>query len=101
MERIENRRLFKFISATLVLNEELVAKSAFESTIQSQLIGIYDKLRFNNGYELTADDLIVLIKTFDYGDGSKNPLEKVRFFEKHNPKDSFTIKGEQVSIQLK
>jgi hypothetical protein len=102
MKRIEDRRLYKFISATLILNEEFVTKSGFELdkhiALRSKLISIYNEVRSNTGDELKQDDIIVLIKTFDYGDGKNNPLEKVLFFAKHDLNHTFTIKGEQVCI---
>jgi hypothetical protein len=58
------------------------------------------KLNELSGVRLQEKDIIVDSRKVDYTSGDSNPVDKVKFFEKHNPTRKFLVKEKLVTWNL-
>lgn len=83
LDRIQRRDLYKFV-ASLVVTSLDFDKFDIEK--------VYNYLNKHSNNKINKLNVALELVKFNYGNGSKNPLENVRFFNmKNNPSHAFPI----------
>ncbi|ESN97611.1 hypothetical protein HELRODRAFT_85388, partial [Helobdella robusta] len=91
IKRVFSRNLPKIVGLVKESDNPKLKWSA--DWIHEQLVMDSTLLKMN----LTADDFIVVKRSFNYGMKEKNPLENCMFYSKHNPDVAYKVTKDQVS----
>ncbi|KAK7079542.1 SAM domain and HD [Halocaridina rubra] len=90
LRNILTRKLYSYIGQTYP-----TSGSMDKNTLMTLLA-----FKIPPGSSLTRDQLEIHELRLNYGMGDKNPIEKVRFFSKHNPQVAKVLRKEEVSYML-
>eukprot|EP00884_Botryococcus_braunii_P015571 jgi/Botrbrau1/2698/Bobra.0203s0041.1 len=91
VQRLRRRDLYKFAGEALIPPQE-----GLRLPEPADLV----KLNELSGVRLKEKDIIVDSRKVDYTSGDSNPVDKVKFFEKHNPTRKFLVKEKLVTWNL-
>ncbi len=59
-----------------------------------------DYFRLNSKNEINSDNIVIDKVRFNYSFKNKNPLEHVRFYNKHSINNAFKLEKDQVIIMI-
>ncbi|KAJ1986013.1 hypothetical protein H4R33_003607 [Dimargaris cristalligena] len=94
IKRIRSRQLYKFVDEFIIPGE--LREHLTETTINPVAISTHQE----DGANLNPDDIIVHWNKLNYGKNTQNPVDSIRFFNKFNDYQSFTISRESVSYLI-
>ncbi|XP_067052893.1 deoxynucleoside triphosphate triphosphohydrolase SAMHD1-like isoform X2 [Acropora muricata] len=89
LQRIEKRDLYKCIG------QKVLKEPRSKEEIRKEIFNFWQ-----DGPNVTPDDFIVEIVTFNYGMRDKNPLEELRFYTKNAPDVPIILRKDEVSKML-
>ncbi|XP_031750063.1 deoxynucleoside triphosphate triphosphohydrolase SAMHD1-like [Xenopus tropicalis] len=96
LEKIVHRKFYSY------LGEATPDPTGTETLDKSQLSEELAKAVTSGDPDMrcTREDFVVDVFVMDYGMKEKNPIDKVYFYSKNNPKEAFNIRREEVSYLL-
>lgn len=101
LQRIQRRQHWKCIGSGEL---PLTLEPSLRNAIKSNSLEVRKRIAAAFGQQgegsLDPEDLVLKVVTFNYGFGTRNPLERVKFWQKKSPNVAFNIKKDQVGPQV-